>query len=58
MFPLTFKKHIYCYLFLTYHAGLWIIKLAIIVTISYRTKLQLKWNGSDPCHVSGSLCPP
>ena len=35
-----------------------IIKLAMIVTISYRTRLQLKWNSSDLCHVRGILCPP
>ena len=34
------------------------IKLAMIVTISYQTRLQLKWNSSDRCHVIGSLCPP
>ena len=27
----------------------------MIVTISYQTRLQLKWNSSDHCHVRGSV---
>ena len=44
MFPLTYKKHIVSYIFLTYHACLWIMSIWVLSdNSSYRTMSNNHW---------------